>query len=55
MRPFIIAVLVTATLSAPAFASGFSFELPSLTWPEPAPTEPVTKGCVAPADLEPCA
>lgn len=46
----LLAIALTALLAGPAMAGGFSFDLPTLTFPDPKPTAP-GKACAAPADL----
>ncbi len=36
--------LILSVLAGPALASGFSFDLPHLTWPDEATTTLATKG-----------
>lgn len=44
--------LLMLCAAAPAAATGITFDLPRLTWPE-TPAEPVTQGCQSPATVSP--
>lgn len=50
LRSLILAAAFGLSAIAPAQASSFVFDLPTLTWPTPTVPD-ATKGCLAPATL----